>query len=170
MYYLNSFFVYSVIGFIMESCLYKITSVHNYSGFMNGPVTPVYGVGVIIIILVHKFIIEKINCNKIVKLILTFIICSISLTLIELLGGILLTNLFNIELWNYSNKKYNIGKYICLEISIVWGIASIVYIYFVKKFMDRFIKKIPKKATYLFTIVFIIDLCYVAIKHFNFFF
>ena len=73
---------------------------------MNGPVTPVYGVGVVIILLVHKYIIEKIKCNKILKIILTFIICSFLLTLIEFLGGILLDSLFNIELWNYSNKKY----------------------------------------------------------------
>ena len=75
-------------------------------------------------------------------------------------------SLFDIELWNYSNKKFNIGKYICLEISVIWGFASIAYIYFVKKFMDRFIKRIPKKATYLFSIIFLLDLCYVFIKHF----
>ena len=148
----------------MESCLYKIMEIDNYSGFMIGPVTPVYGVGVLIIILVHKYIIEKIKCHKILAIILTFIICSILLSIIELLGGILLDKLFKIELWNYSDKKYNIGKYICLEISFIWGIASVFFIYIVKPFMDRFIKRIPKKATYLFLLIFIIDLSYVVIK------
>ena len=149
----------------MESTIYKINSVDNYSGFMNGPVTPIYGVGVIIILLVHKYIIEKIKCNKIIQIILTFIICTILLTLIEFIGGFLLDKLLNIELWNYTDKKYNIGKYVCLELAFMWGLASVFFIYIVKPFMDRFIKRIPKKATYLFSLIFIIDLCYVVIKH-----
>lgn len=149
----------------MESCLYKIMSINNHSGFMLGPVTPVYGVGVIIILLVHKYIIEKLNINKSISIIITFFICMVLLSLIELLGGIFLDKILNIELWNYSSKKYNIGKYICLEVSIVWGLASIFFVYVVKPFMDRFIKKIPKKTTYLFITIFLLDLTYVIIKH-----
>ena len=149
----------------MESCLYKIMEIDNYSGFMNGPVTPIYGIGGIIILLVHKYIIEKIKSNKIMDILLTYIICTILLSGIELLGGFLLSKLFNIELWDYSNKKYNFGKYICLEVSLIWGFASIFFVYIVKPFMDRFIKRIPKKATYLFLLIFIVDLTYAIIKN-----
>lgn len=167
MYYLNSFLVYSVIGFIMESCLYKINSVDNYSGFMNGPVTPVYGIGVLVILLVDKLIIKKLISNRIVQIILLFVLCSFFLTLLEFIGGYILDNFFNIELWDYTNKKYNLGKYVCLEISFIWGVASLLYIFFVKKFMDRFIKRIPEKATYFFCFIFVIDLIFVIVKHFN---
>ena len=114
-------------------------SIDNYSGFMNGPVTPVYGVGVLVILLVHKYIIEKIKCNKLWQIVLTFIICCLLLTIVEFIGGCLLDKIFNIELWNYSSKRYNLGKYICLEISFIWGIASVLYLYVVKPFMDTFI-------------------------------
>lgn len=164
MYYINSFLIYSVIGFIMESALYKFFSIDNYSGFMIGPITPIYGIGVVVILVINKYILEKINTNKIIKLILSFFIFAILLTIIEFIGGLLLDKILNVELWNYTNKKYNIGKYICLELSLVWGIFSLIFIYIVKPFMDRFIKRVPKKATYLFLFIFFIDLLYSLIS------
>ena len=160
MYYINSFFIYSVIGFFMESALYKIFSIDNYSGFLSGPITPVYGIGVLIILITNKYIIEKIKTNRFLKIIISFFVFAILLSLIELLGGVLLKELLNVELWNYSNKKYNIGKYMCLELALVWGVFSLLFIYFIKPFMDKFIKKIPKKATYVFVIAFAIDIIY----------
>lgn len=164
MYYINSFLIYSVIGFIMESALYKFFSIDNYSGFMTGPITPIYGIGVLVILVINKYILEKINTNKIIKIILSFLIFAILLTIIEFIGGLLLDKILNVELWNYTNKKYNIGKYICLELSLVWGIFSLIFIYIVKPFMDRFIKRVPKKATYLFLFIFFIDLLYSLIS------
>ena len=110
MYYINSFFIYSVIGFLMESALYKIFSIDNYSGFLSGPITPVYGIGVLIILITNKYIIEKIKTNRFLKIIISFFVFAILLSLIELLGGVLLKELLNVELWNYSNKKYNNDK------------------------------------------------------------
>lgn len=164
MYYINSFLIYSVIGFIMESALYKFFSIDNYSGFMTGPITPIYGIGVVVILVINKYILEKINTNKIIKIIFSFLVFAILLTIIEFIGGLLLDKILNVELWNYTNKKYNIGKYICLELSLAWGIFSLIYIYIVKPFMDRFIKRVPKKATYLFLFIFFIDLLYSLIS------
>ena len=56
----------------MESTLYKIFSIDNYSGFLSGPITPIYGVGVLIILFINKYLIEKINTNHFFKLIISF--------------------------------------------------------------------------------------------------
>lgn len=160
MYYINSFLVYSLLGFVMESALYKFFSIDNYSGFMTGPITPIYGFGVLAILIINKYIIEKIKVNRIFKILLSFLVFAVILTLLEFIGGLLLDKILNVELWNYTNKKYNIGKYICLELSLVWGLFSIIFIYILRPFMDRFIKRIPKKATYLFLFIFIVDLIY----------
>ena len=69
------------------------------------------------------------------------------------------------ELWNYTNKEYNIGKYISLDLAIVWGIFSILFIYIIHPFINKFIKKIPKKGTYLFIIIFIIDILFTIWCH-----
>ena len=157
MYYINSFLIYSVLGFLLESTWYKILSIDSYSGFLFGPFTPVYGFGVLCILIIDHFIIQKISCHKIVKIIISFFIFAIMLSLIEMVGGLFLEHFLGIEMWNYSNKQFNFGKYACLELSLVWGIGSVIFIYIVKPFMDRFIKKIPKKATLIFLGILYID-------------
>lgn len=163
MYYINSFFIYSLFGFIMESDVYKISLSKRYSSIFYGPYTTVYGFGVLALILLKKYVIDKLKCNRILKTIITYILCFIVLSLIEFIGGVVLNSLFGIDMWNYSNKDYNLGKYVCLELSLVWGLFGVIYIFYLKDFMDKIIKLIPKWFSYLFTIVLIIDLVFVFI-------
>lgn len=158
MYLLNCFFIYSILGFLLESIFTFITSNHFSSGILYGPWTPVYGIGAILTIIISNKIFKNMHQNRIVETIVTFIILTITLTFIEWLGGILIENLFHESLWNYKHYKYNIGKYIALEMSLVWGIISILLIYFIKPLIDKLEKKIPKYITIIFTTLFIIDL------------
>ena len=157
MYYIKIFLLYSLLGFIMESTLYKIKVVNKHSGIFYGPMTAVYGVGIISIELLNKYFFKKIKCNKILKLIIEFITLTIILSLIEFLGGNILNYLFDIDMWNYSNIKPNFGKYICLRNSIIWGILGTTYIHIFKKFTDKLLNQITNKETYLFITLFIID-------------
>lgn len=136
----------------------------NHSGFLYGPITPIYRVGSVIILIINKYIIKKIKCNKFFTILLQFIIFTILLTVIEFIGGFILKKLLNIELWNYNNKKYNIGKYISLDLSLIWGMFSILFIYIIHPFINKFIKKIPNKVTYIFIAIFLIDLFLTIIK------
>ncbi len=157
MYYMKNFLLYSLLGFVMESVLYKISLTNKHSGIFYGPITAVYGVGIVAILLLNKYIFKKIKCNKIIKLIIEFIILTIVLTIIEFLGGNILNYLFDIDMWNYSKKSLNFGKYICLELSLIWGIMGIGYIYIFKPFTDKILSKITRKETKFFTAIFIID-------------
>ena len=47
MYYLKIFLIYSLLGFVMESTLFKIVQSRKHSGIFYGPMTAVYGVGII---------------------------------------------------------------------------------------------------------------------------
>ena len=96
--------------------------------------------------------------SRFVETLVTFIILTVVLTLIEWIGGLLIENLFHETLWNYKHYKYNIGKYIALEMSLLWGIASILIIYYVKPIIDKIVIKIPKIVTLVITTLFIIDL------------
>lgn len=157
MYYLNSFFIYSLLGFIMESTLFKNTKLKP-SGVLMGPITIVYGLGGLTLILVNKYIIDKIKINKILKIIISFIIYTITLTLVELISGYLCNLIFGVDTWNYTHKAYNIGKYICLELMPIWGLLGLLVTYILKPFIDKVIKLIPKVWTYFFLIIFIIDI------------
>lgn len=156
MYYLNLFFVYSIFGFILESILVQFwNSVFN-SGILFGPWTPVYGVGVIVISLIHKWL-DKYVKNSILKGVLLFFLSAFILSLIEWSAGMLIEVVFNKVYWSYETMKYNFGHYVTLEIAAIWGIMSIVFMYLIKPLFDKIVKKIPKWLTRVLTILFIID-------------
>lgn len=162
MYYINYFFIFSIIGHFIETVF-----VSNFtSGILYGWWTPVYGFGTVIILLIDK-IINKFNLNKkrIFKILITYVSCMIILSLIELTGGHLIKIIFNKELWNYENHKFNIGPYISLEMANIWGIASIVVIYILKPIIDKLEKYIPKTITHILMILFTIDVgCTIILK------
>ena len=137
----------------MESLL----SASNDSGILFSYWTPIYGIGTIIILLLNKNIAETHTKNS-TKLISLFFCSAITLSIIEATGGYLLKFIFNKELWNYSNQIFNIGKYTSLGMAFLWGIASLFIIYIIKPFIDKVVIKIPKIITYIFILLFILDL------------
>lgn len=147
----------------MESTLFKIVGSTKHSGIFYGPMTAVYGVGIIAILLLNKHLFKKIKSNKWIKIIVEFVILTIILSLIEYIGGTVLNMLFNIDMWDYSKEWINLGKYVCLKNSIIWGIMGVVYVHIIKKFTDKILSKITRKETYFFLIIFIIDLILVLL-------
>ena len=164
MYYTKLFLLYSLLGFIMESTLFKVIVVNKHSGIFYGPMTAVYGVGVLSIELLNKHFFKRFKCNKILKLLIEFITLTIILSLIEYLGGNILNYLFDIDMWDYSDIKFNFGKYICLQNSIIWGVLGTIYIHIFKPFTDKILNQITIKETYLFLILFIMDTILVLIN------
>lgn len=164
MYYIKSLYFYSLIGFIIESTVYKITKSKRHSGICYGPYTFVYGFGILSLILLKKYFLDKLNLNKYSKIILTFILSTIVLTTIEYLGGNILNLIFDIDMWNYTKKSFNFGKYICLELSLIWGFLGTLYIYYIKDFFDNFLNLIPKKLTLYIIIINILDIILVFIN------
>lgn len=155
MYYINYFFIFSILGHLLETVF-----VPNFtSGILYGWWTPVYGFGVVLILLIGKLI-SRINLEKklILKILITYLISMIILSLIELLGGYLIKIIFNQELWNYQKHKFNIGPYISLEMANMWGIASILVLYILKPIIDKLEKFIPKTITYILIILFTSDI------------
>ena len=157
MYYIKIFLLYSLFGFIMESTLYKVKTVNKHSGIFYGPMTAVYGVGIVSIELLNKYFFKKIKCNKILKLLIEFITLTIVLTLIEYLGGNILNYLFDIDMWDYSKIEPHFGKYICLQNALIWGVLGTIYIHVFKPFTDKLLNQITNRETYFFLTIFILD-------------
>lgn len=161
MYNINIFFVYSIIGFIYESIFNLINEGTFKSGFLYGPYTPIYGIGVLIILCINNKL-KKYSKTK--RYILLPIISSLILTSLEFICGNLLETLFHRYYWNYSNLYFSFGKYIALEVSIVWGLVSYLVI-FINSKIEKYIKKIPKPITIILSIIFIIDLVFTFITN-----
>ena len=62
MYDINIFLTYSILGFFYECIINFIQDGRFSSGFMYGPWTPIYGIGVLIILYIYKKL-KKYNKN-----------------------------------------------------------------------------------------------------------
>lgn len=164
MYYINILYLFSFLGFCLESYVYKVNRSNRHSGIFYGPITMVYGFGILTLTLLKKYFLDKLHYNKFLKFLITFLTSWITLTLIEWLGGNILYQIFHINMWNYTSKNFNCGKYICLELSLIWGLLGTIYIYYLKNFFDKIINLIPKKATIIMIIINLIDTLFVFLN------
>lgn len=161
MYYLNYFFTFSILGHVLESFFYK----NGESGILYGFWTPVYGIGVVLILIIEK-VLDKYNIKGLHKAVLLFITSATVLSLIEASGGYLIKWVLHKELWNYTHYKFNIGRYAAVEMGLIWGGASILFVYIIKPLFNKIISKIPKFLTYICSLLFIIDfILTIATKH-----
>ena len=157
---INLFLIFSILGNIFERVVMYFIDKTYVSGFMNTIFTPIYGIAIILILFIDK----KINIkNKVIKLLTEFVIFSIILSIIEGLGGILIELIFNKTYWNYDSYKFNIGKYMSLETSLIWGIISLITLYLIYPLYKKIEDKIPKLLTISLSIIFIINLIYIII-------
>ncbi len=154
MFYLNLFFIYSLLGHLLEKILYP----NHISGILYGFWTPIYGIGAIMIVITYKFLEKRLKLNKWTKAICTFLIGAVFLSGIEFLGGTLIETIFGITFWDYSKMKFNIGKYASLEMSLAWGTASLVLIYIIEPVLRKIAHKIPKWVTITLSSLFVIDI------------
>lgn len=150
------FIIYSFLGWCTE-VVYAAIVVGKFvnRGFLNGPLCPIYGVGVFSVIEIlypHK---ENIVILFIGSLLLT--------SIIEYITGYILEKVFKNRWWNYSNNKYNIHGYICLKFSIIWGMVCVLIIDIVHPLIFMFIRYMPQiLGMVLLSIIFImyiVDLC-----------
>ena len=153
MYYVNTFFLFSILGHFIEDFFYT----YRDSGILYGYWTPIYGYGVIIILYVYDRISKKIKLNKFTKLVVSFLIGFILLTILEYIGGILIEKLLKVTFWDYSNGPFSIFRYTSLKMSFIWGISSLLIIYIIKPILDKFITKIPRPVSYVLITLFTID-------------
>lgn len=158
MYLLNCFFIYSILGYILEITFALIMGYKPESGILYGPWTPIYGIASIIILIISKKCFNTMHLPRWLETIITIIILTIILTLLELIAGNLIELIFGFSFWDYTNRPCHIGKYICLPFSLIWGVLSVIFIYILHPIMNKIIKKIPKKITIILTILFILDL------------
>lgn len=115
------FIIYSFLGWVVEVAFHAVTQGKFVNrGFLNGPVCPIYGVGITVILL---FLGDWAD-----RFWLVFLVGVVFCTLIELVTGWALEKFFHDKWWDYSSRKFNFKGYICLEFSILWGIAVLLVV------------------------------------------
>ena len=135
--YLWFFMVYAVGGWCLEVAYHVVTMGHFVNrGFLNGPVCPIYGFGMLTVIICLLPLKEN-------KLIL-FAGSVILTTLIELVTGFVLEKLFHQRWWDYSEEPFNFHGYICLKFSLEWGIGCLLAVDVLHTVVSGLIVHFPK--------------------------
>ena len=115
------FLLYSVLGWALEVAFHGVTQGKVINrGFLNGPVCPVYGFGMLLVLL---FFGKGIQGAEEISTGWLFLWGMILATVVELIGGWALDALFHARWWDYRDKPFNFRGYICLEFSIIWGLG-----------------------------------------------
>lgn len=119
--YLWYFIIYAFIGWCTE-VVYAAVSTGKLvnRGFLNGPVCPIYGFGVLAVI----SLLTPVKNN----LLLLYAGSVVLTSVIEFVTGWILEKAFNNKWWDYSEYPFNIKGYICLKFSLAWGTACLLII------------------------------------------
>ncbi len=130
------FFIYSLVGWCVEVCF---AAVHHRKfvnrGFVNGPLCPIYGFGAILLML----FLPDLTSN----VFFLFLGGAILSTTLEYITGIALEKIFHQKLWSYSKIRYNIGGYVCLRYTLLWGLMSVLTMLFTNPFLCRILALVP---------------------------
>ncbi|MGF0032044.1 putative ABC transporter permease [Bariatricus sp. SGI.154] len=140
------FFTYGFLGWCTEVA-YATTKELRFvnRGFLNGPICPIYGVGVGVVVM----FLEPVENN----LILLYIVSTVLVTLIEGLTGYLMDKIFHHKWWDYSNQPLNIGGYVCLLFSLVWGVACVAIVKVIHPMIHNALALIPLTAGIVLIVV-----------------
>ncbi len=123
------FVIYSFLGWVVEVVFHVVVAGKIINrGFLNGPVCPVYGFGMISVLLMYNII-------GIDNAFVIFLEGVVFTTLIELIAGFILDKCFHARWWDYSKMPLNLNGYICAGFSLIWGLAVV----FVVKLVHVFI-------------------------------
>ncbi len=129
------FLIYSFGGWIVEVIFHAVAlgKVIN-RGFLNGPVCPVYGFGVLS---VFALINTLQSGGRQMSDVMLFIFGVILATAVELIAGWLLDVCFHARWWDYSDKPLNFHGYICMEFSLLWGMAIVLVVKVFQKYVEN---------------------------------
>ena len=131
------FFIYAFLGWCTEvSYAALVTGKFVNRGFLNGPVCPVYGFGVVIVLTCLTPLADN--------LLLLFLGSVVLTSALEWITGFVLEKLFHQRWWDYSDQPFNLSGYICLRFSIAWGFACMFVVKLLHPTVLLFIRIIPQ--------------------------
>lgn len=164
LFYLASFFIYSIIGWLWETfyCSIRKKELVN-RGFLYGPWLPIYGFGALIILFSTASFKES--------TVMVFLIGMLSASCLEYCTGWLMEAIFHVRYWDYSNEPYNLHGHICLFVSFAWGIASVLLVKLVHPPIEKMITGLSlttlKITTVILMIFFVFDVIESVINALN---
>lgn len=121
------FVVYGVLGWVYESTYCTIVErTWKNRGFLYGPICPIYGVGVVSMMLIWSALGAT---QSPVTWWQVFLIAFFGSMVLEYSTHWVLEKLFHAYWWDYSNMPLNVNGRICLPASIAFGLGGLLVVY-----------------------------------------
>ena len=151
------FMIYALLGWGIEVVYHAVTlGVVVNRGFLNGPICPVYGCGVICVLGVVRHAGEWMGLSGNIETAspaILFVVGIVFATAVELIAGAALDILFHARWWDYSREKFNFKGYICLKFSIIWGLIIAFVLRVIHPGILGMVRMIPVSIGWIFLIV-----------------
>ena len=161
------FVIGSVTGYIIELFFRRFVSQKKWvnPGFMVGPYIPLYGFGTVILYGFSNIDLSGFGLPHWVNILITLIVIGISLTVIELLAGLIFIKGFKMKLWDYSNQWGNFKGLICPLFSLIWMAVGVGYCFLLNPVLVNALYFVFDYPLYVFFVgvvvgMMIVDFCY----------
>lgn len=154
------FYMYSMLGWCVEVVYAAIKERQLVNrGFLCGPVCPIYGCGMVVLLYAVRFLTVQGGEPGVVTV---FFVGMVLTTTLELVGGWALFRMYSIRWWDYSHLKWNLGGYICPQFSLLWGLGSVIMVKIVHPLLVRTGDPMPLQALVplnaVLSVFFLVDL------------
>lgn len=137
------FFVYAFIGYLLEIALcslrdQKLTN----RGFLFGPILPVYGFGMLAVLVATLPVRENLTG--------TFLVAMLVCSVLEYFTSWAMEKLFGLKWWDYSQSdRWNLNGRICARNCLAFGITGCLIVNQIHPVVERFITSLDAAQTIL---------------------
>ena len=129
---LGLFFLYSFFGWLAEVAFSAVSRKKFVNtGFLTGPVCPIYGVGILFIL---RFLEPLQN-----DLFFLFVGSTVVATVLEYATNRFLEGLTGTKWWDYSRFRFHFGGYVCLPFSAFWGAGAVIIVCWINPLVVRLV-------------------------------
>ncbi|MDZ5254459.1 putative ABC transporter permease [Clostridium sp. LIBA-8841] len=145
------FTIGSILGYCVEMiwCYVKHGYFESRKGLIYGPISPVYGIGGIVLTLIlYRFI----NYNGII----IFFISAIIGGIFEYLCSWVQEKTLGSVSWDYNSKNLSIHGRTSVEYSVFWGILGVFFLRDIYPLFDKFMGCFSDGAIKIITIIFLV--------------
>ena len=131
------YMIYSFIGWCGEVVVAAVKR-HRFvnRGAVSGPFCPIYGLGAAVVAVFFP----ELKGNPL----FLFLGGMVVNTFVEYVTGRIMEVSLHKKWWDYSDQKFNLGGYVCLKTSVLWGICTVLMIYVLNPVFTGLVGLIPK--------------------------
>ena len=87
------------------------------------------------------------------RFILYFLLAILIPTVAEFLTGLFFDGLLSVRLWYYAEQPFNLLGYVCLQVSLLWGVMLTGFMLVVYPFVRKIVSLVPRKTANIIAVV-----------------